>query len=51
MQDIHKKKQEQLYEQTVHNKFNAITEKEKPENQNQQHNVKREGVTPVNQKR
>ncbi|MGN0160078.1 MAG: hypothetical protein ACI4AQ_01685 [Lachnospiraceae bacterium] len=51
MQDINKKKQEQLHEQMAHNKFNSITEKEKPENQNQQHNVRREGITPVNQKR
>lgn len=36
-----KKKQEQINEQKSLNKFNSITEKVKPENQNQQHNVRR----------
>lgn len=33
------------------NKFNAVTTKSTPENQNQQHNVKKEGIQPINQKR
>lgn len=51
VQDFNKKEQEKLQEQKVHNEFNSVTEKVKPENQNQQHNVRREGITPVNQKR
>lgn len=31
--------------------FNSITQKVKPENQNQTHNVRKEGITPINQKR
>ena len=49
--DIDKKKQEQIDEQKSLDKFNSITEKVKPENQNQQHNVREEGMGPVNQKR
>ncbi|MBQ7955073.1 MAG: hypothetical protein IJ282_04935 [Lachnospiraceae bacterium] len=45
------KKQEQINEQRSLNKFNSVTEKHKPENQNQQHNVRREGIGPINQKR
>ena len=32
-------------------KFNSITGKSKTENQNQTHNVRKEGITPINQKR
>ncbi|MBR3772367.1 MAG: hypothetical protein IKL07_08865 [Clostridium sp.] len=32
-------------------KFNSITHKVKPENQNQTHNVRKEGVGPSNQLR
>lgn len=45
------KKSQQADEQKFLNKFNSVTEKTKPENQNQQHNVKKEGTTPINQKR
>lgn len=31
--------------------FNSITNKKKVENQNQVHNVKREGTGPINQRR
>lgn len=31
--------------------FNSITRKVKVENQNQTHNVRKEGTTPINQKR
>lgn len=48
---FNKKQQEYLNEQKSLNKFNSVTEKVKPENQNQQHNVRREGITPVNQNR
>lgn len=50
-QRFDKKEQEQMNEQRSLNKFNSVTEKVKPENQNQQHNVRKEGIGPVNQKR
>ncbi len=50
-QNLNRKKQEQLNEQNALNKFNSITEKQKPENQNQDHNVRKEGIAPINQKR
>lgn len=40
-QNSDKKEQERINEQRSLNKFNSITEKVKPENQNQQHNVRR----------
>lgn len=46
-----KKTQEQIQEQKNHDKFNCITQKVVPENQNQTHNSKKEGVQPINQKR
>lgn len=49
--DLNKKEQEQVNEQKNLNKFNSITEKVKAENQNQQHNVRKEGIAPINQKR
>ena len=45
------KKQEQINEKKSLNKFNSITQKAKPENQNQQHNVREEGIGPINRKR
>lgn len=50
-QYISRKRQEEINEQKSLNKFNSITEKCKPENQNQQHNVREEGIGPVIQKR
>ena len=44
-----KDKQEEL--KKSNEKFNSITNKVKPENQNQTHNVREEGIKPVNQKR
>lgn len=32
-------------------KFNSVTQKKKVENQNQTHNVRKEGIAPINQKR
>ena len=32
-------------------KFNSITQKVKPENQNQTHNVRQEGISKINQNR
>lgn len=39
-----KKKQEKQNEQKNLNRFNSVTEKVKPENQNQTHNVRKEAV-------
>lgn len=36
-------------EQESQHKFNSITQKGKPENQNQTHNVRKEGIGPQNQ--
>ena len=33
------------------NKFNSVTQKVKPENQNQTCNVRKEGIASINQKR
>lgn len=49
--NMDKKSQKQLEEQKNHNKFNSITEKVTPENQNQTHNCRKEGLQPINQKR
>ncbi len=49
--NIDKEKQEQINEQKNLNKFNNITQSSKPENQNQHHNARKEGIAPVNQKR
>ena len=43
--------QEQTERQINHDKYNSITQKKTPENQNQTHNVRKEGTGPVNQKR
>ena len=42
---------EQIQEQKNHQKFNNITQKVTPENQNQTHNSRKEGIQPINQKR
>ncbi len=46
-----RKEQEKKNKQKSENKFNSITQKVKPENQNQEHNVRKEGIQPINQKR
>lgn len=46
--DSMNKKQEQQNRQKNLNKFNSVTEKVKPENQNQGHNVRSEAVEPKN---
>ncbi len=46
-----KSKIEKLEEQRNHNEFNSVTQKTTPENQNQDHNVRKEGIQPINQKR
>ncbi|MCI8410130.1 MAG: hypothetical protein HFJ09_12815 [Lachnospiraceae bacterium] len=46
-----KKLQEKLQMQHNLNKFNNITQKVTPENQNQTHNSRKEGIQPINQKK
>lgn len=41
---MNKKQQEKLNEKKNLEKFNSITEKVKPENQNQDHNARKEAV-------
>lgn len=45
------KAQEQIQEQKNHDKFNSIIQKVTPENRNQTHNSRKEGIQPINQKR
>jgi len=49
--NVDKKKLEKLQRRQSDEKFNSITQKVKVENQNQTHNVRQEGIAPVNQKR
>ena len=46
-----KKEKERQERQKNLNEFNSVTQKVKPENQNQEHNVRKEAIGPVNQKR
>lgn len=46
-----KKEQERVNRQKNLNEYNSVTQKVKPENQNQSHNVRKEGIQPINQKR
>lgn len=46
-----KKKLEQKQQKKENEMFNSITQKVKVENQNQTHNVRKEGIQPINQKR
>lgn len=48
---MNKKDQEYLQEQKNLNKYNSVTQKVTPENQNQTHNVRKEGIQPINQKK
>ncbi|MFQ9933419.1 MAG: hypothetical protein ACLRVQ_03180 [Lachnospiraceae bacterium] len=43
---MNKKMQEKLNQKKSNEKFNSITQKVKPENQNQEHNVRQEAVEP-----
>ena len=45
------KQKEKMQEQKNHDKFNSVTQKKKPENQNQEHNVRKEGIGKINQLR
>ena len=46
-----KKELEKQQQKKSNEKFNSVTQKVKVENQNQTHNVRKEGTTPINQKR
>lgn len=48
---MNKKEQEDLLSRKDNEEFNSITQKVKAENQNQTHNARKEGITPINQKR
>lgn len=49
---MNKKEQENINKQKNLDKFNSITHKSKPvQNQNQKHNARKEGLQPINQKR
>ncbi len=48
---MNQKEQEKLNQKKANEEFNSITQKAKPENQNQTHNVRKEGIAPINQKR
>jgi len=43
---MNKKEQEELNQKKSNKKFNSITQKVKPENQNQTHNVRSEAIEP-----
>lgn len=44
--NMNQKQQEKIQEKKNLEKFNSITQKVKPENQNQPHNVRKEAVDP-----
>ena len=46
-----KQGQERINQQKNQDAYNSVTQKSKPENQNQTHNVREEGIHPINQKR
>ena len=46
-----KKEQERQNEHENLYKFNSVTRKATPENQNQIHNVRKEGIQPTSQKK
>ena len=45
---MHKKDQEQKNQQDSQDKFNSVTQKKKPENQNQTHNIRSAAIEPKN---
>lgn len=45
---MNKDLQEKANQKISQEKFNSVTQKTKPENQNQKHNVKTEGINPKN---
>ena len=49
--NMDKKELEKLQRKKSNEKYNSVTNKLKVENQNQTHNVREEGIAPINQKR
>ena len=49
--EMDKEKKEMLAQKKSNEMFNSITEKVKPENQNQTHNSRREGMGPNTKRR
>lgn len=49
--NMDKQKLEKIQRKKSNEEFNSITQKQKVENQNQTHNVREEGIAPINQKR
>lgn len=47
---MNKKETEKREQQRNHDRFNSITQKTEPENQNQRHNARKEGIAPINRK-
>lgn len=45
---MNKKMQEKLNQKVSNEKFNSVTQKVKPENQNQEHNARQEAIEPKN---
>lgn len=48
---MNKSNLEKQQQKKDHDEFNNVTQKKKPENQNQTHNSRKEGIAPINQKR
>lgn len=48
---MNKSELEKLQQKKSKEEFNSVTNKVKVENQNQTHNVREEGIGPINQKR
>ncbi len=46
-----RKEAEKQQEKKFNEEFNSVTQKSKVENQNQEHNSRKEGISPINQKR
>ena len=47
---MNKEKMEKLQQKREQEKFNSVTNSVKPRNQNQEHNVREEGIRPQNNK-
>lgn len=48
---MNKQELEKIQRKKSNEEFNSVTQKVKVENQNQTHNVREEGIAPINQKR
>lgn len=48
---MNKKQLEEQQREKSNEEFNSVTQKQKVENQNQTHNVRKEWIAPINQKR